>query len=924
MKKIAFILALVQFLCIFSGVGIYAADVAVIDSLEFQGSKIGVFTEDENIKLDFNFTNKLQAITSYRFEITDVWERQVADGMITIPIGKKSATLNLGKFNVGWYRISLYNKGDNNPLDNYLAFSVLHSPSKRNKYESTPFAGALAGEQDALIREQPELIAKAFADAGITYTRNVGSGWLEKNDPPVKKAFHEYGIDESSYHDGNALRYNLSVSTPEYMAFTSDLFYIYNNWKEISKANHNYAEAIEILNEIDIGFFGTTGTPDNFAAFSKAAAIGIADSSLGNPLAVMNGWATNSTTDFIVWALQNDITKYSAAYNYHTHNDGLTNLSSSVNAANAYGDEYIPVWGTEIGTPVTLNGDEKHIKDRQFLEETGHVVKKVVEHLSIGSSKEFSFLLRPYLENGKNYGYFASPEWLPYPMFSSLSAMTYALGEGIVKGEMANINDETIGVLFDNGSGNDVAVFWSQNQCYVDIYADKVTYMDMVGYEEEKVDEDGDGKIKICLNTDPIYITFNGQSAKENYYPYEYKANTTLEQKDFTVAERVVVQPIWGDVAPNLNRKIGHYVYGDKDNILRLEIYNFNNVAVKGTIDITGGEDLEFNKRTVGYSLEPWSKTEIPLKITLKDKDCGTGTSSYVKFEGKLDSGEILSNCISKYYVSNGPRKVKKEDTVVFENIWNVENWNLKNVGPNTKITAQGNKSDNTITMNQVLSGTNDWGYPWFIIENTSIFEGTSGITFEVKNTGHINTTGYSGEELQMFLHMKDGRQYLTNYSTPKSSEWKQVVYPWSAFYLFSSPEGMFENKTLELDDIYAISIGTNSADVRTIRNFGVFYSDIESDKLDVGKTLNFSGMTRNGHYEKGSSNLILIAEVPKDEIINIMVFNGRQKIDNFIVEDDKIVIDFTNSERGKYNIQVCAENQYNLQYMNNFSFYIE
>ena len=139
MKKIAFILALIQMLCVFSGIGVYAADVAVIDSLQFQDSKIGIFTENNSVKLDFTFTSKLQSITSYRFEVTDVWERTVTEGIFTIPVGKKVATLDFGKFNVGWYRVTIYDNISGRALDNYITFSVTHDPAKRKVFESTPF-----------------------------------------------------------------------------------------------------------------------------------------------------------------------------------------------------------------------------------------------------------------------------------------------------------------------------------------------------------------------------------------------------------------------------------------------------------------------------------------------------------------------------------------------------------------------------------------------------------------------------------------------------------------------------------------------------------------------------------------------------------------------------------------------------------------
>ena len=70
MKKLAFILALIQMLCSFSYITTYAADIAVLDTIEFQDSKIGVFCENDSVKLDFKFANKVESITSYRFEIT--------------------------------------------------------------------------------------------------------------------------------------------------------------------------------------------------------------------------------------------------------------------------------------------------------------------------------------------------------------------------------------------------------------------------------------------------------------------------------------------------------------------------------------------------------------------------------------------------------------------------------------------------------------------------------------------------------------------------------------------------------------------------------------------------------------------------------------------------------------------------------------
>ena len=59
------------------------------------------------------------------------------------------------------------------------------------------------------------------------------------------------------------------------------------------------------------------------------------------------------------------------------------------------------------------------------------------------------------------------------------------------------------------------------------------------------------------------------------------------------------MQPLWDDADPKIIREIGHYVYGGKETPVRLEVYNFNSVPVKGTIEVICDDTLTFNKKTI-------------------------------------------------------------------------------------------------------------------------------------------------------------------------------------------------------------------------------------------------------------------------------------------------------------------------------------
>lgn len=886
-----------------------------LDKTEFQGSKVGVFDEGTSVKLDFLFTSPAPEPVSYRFKIQDVYERNVSEGTFTTEKGKDEATLDFGTFKIGWYRVYLYENNSERPMNKYISFAVTKPLSKRAKFDDTVFASDIGY---ASVNDD---YANAFLRAGFGYLRGRGSSAYAGGDPAGKRIAHQYGLNEIADHDGSAVLSSLGGINETTKPMTFDLYeHAYKVWRDTPAANGNYEEAEEVLNEIDLGMWGVTATAENWTAYYKAAAIGVYD---GNPNTkkMFGGFAGYTSRGGIIeQILQNDILSYSDAYNYHAHSEFETRPQLAKMSSVAYSkDSKLPLWGTEVGYPQKFKDGETMLTNDQMKNEARGAITTGIIQLANGSNKNFWFLGTPYLENNQNFACFSSPESLPFPSYSALSTMSDVLGQGIIKGELAGLSDGTTGYLFDDGQGNDAAVLWSGQPGYYSVRANEITYVDMVGYEEKKTDTDGDGIISVYISPNPCFIKFKGRSAAENYYPMEYAEEQVT--KAFEPNERIILQPIWpsDDLS---NERLNGYAYKNGQEVeIKLNVYNLNDMEITANLTVDAEDIIQFEETEQSITLAPWEKKELVLKAKVSDA-VNPGTKGMVKFSGTTGDGGEISRVVSKVQVSNLNRTVEQKDIVPFENIWDVKKWNLGNVSTGGKVYMTGNEKENTASF-EVDNAI--WHYPQFKIDDPEKMSESAGIVYDVQCAQ--DKEAYMG--IGTFIHMKDGRQYYCGYAATHdfSTEWQQVVLPWSTFYLYSSPLGAVDTRKFEFKDVASISIGDSTGvgntPAYTVKNFGYFYSDNPGDKLTEEDSIEFSGMEEGKIYHKGDQ-IILKAKMPENEYINYKVFNRSEPLENYTVENGEITMDFSNFDRGAYWIIVTGETNMNLQIFNSFKFYIE
>ena len=441
----------------------------------------------------------------------------------------------------------------------------------------------------------------------------------------------------------------------------------------------------------------------------------------------------------------------------------------------------------------------------------------------------------------------------------------------------------------------------------------------MVGYEEQKTDTDGDGIISVYISPNPCFIKFNGRLAAENYYPLEYTENQ--HTKAFEPNERIILQPVWPAV-DLANERLTGYAFDNGDEAeIKLNVYNFNDIEMAANLTVYSDDIIEFEENNISVTLAPWEKKELILKAKISSTK-NPGEKGMVKFSGTTEDGKEISCAVSKLQIANNNRTVEQKDIVAFDNIWDVNNWNLNNASTGGKVYFTGNEQENTASFE---AENTIWHYPQFKIDNPEVMSESSGIVYDV--LCDEDKEAYMG--IGTFIHMKDGRQYYCGYAATHDfkKEWQQVVLPWSVFYLYSSPLGVFDVRKFDFKDIASISIGDSNGvgntPPYTVKNFGYFYSDNPGDKLTEADSVEFSGMENKKIYHKGEQ-MILKAALPENEYIAYKVFNRSEPLENYTVENGIITMDFSDFDKGAYRIIVSGETKMNLRVIGSFDFYIE
>ncbi|MBP3361063.1 MAG: beta-galactosidase [Clostridia bacterium] len=884
---------------------------------------LSIYEQNKPVSFDLQFNCKSKEAKQLRFEVTDFWKAEALKSNFTIKNNTREHTLYLGRFKIGWYTIEVF-EGDKSL--GFCSFSVVPPQGSREKFDDTPFAVDFAS--DWLVRGDKDNVREyiqAAKLAGIEWVRErfIWSDIERQKDSynfePMDKAiapFKDSGLKiVNTFHDTPGWARKSGRNLP------NDLFEIYQVQKDIARRYKDEVDVWEIWNEQDTIF--CLEPADLYSSFFKAAAIGVSDAGVGAK-AIVGGYASTPTEEnpYTDLSLQNEIMDYSDGYNFHSHlsytaSDNVSQFKPRAerlqySTASAYDSLNQPVWVTEAGMYMPVKTGESPSRE-QIMSQAKYLVTSTVQSLASGTDKHFWFILPSYVESGRELGsFYASGS--PYPCYSAEAFITYILGKGRYIGELNNLPEYAEGYMFDNGK-EDVAVVWSEHGDKYSALADTpVRVYDIMG--NESVEYPVDGKVTLDISSYPLYIAFGNKSAGDNYYRQEYTVDKT-KTHTFNTGERVVLNQKFGEEEFNAPKLDGYQLQMDSATELTVEVYNFNDKKVSGTVKPKAPAGYIITPESVDVSVPEMSKKDITFTIEFSD-DAAANTTQFLTFEGVFE-GEKTSPSVSRVF---SYKEVETENITLFEGCDNPESWDGSNItaGADPVVITKGVAGD-SVRFDLKFNGNDRWFYPFFKINDPSILKNTTGICFSV----------YAEEDLpkismNFFAYLNDGRQFYLGHSKGKQVKkgWNQVTVPWSKLSLQSSPYGLLDYRPFDTDLITKISVGCNSPydDVAPyeIAKLG-YYTDEPKDKSRA--EIKVVGLENGAHYKAEDLKNISI-QLPKQEYKEVSVTLNKKKLDTASAADGNLLIDLSKLERGSYAVQINAKTQFNYVLRKVVNIYIE
>lgn len=497
----------------------------------------GVFEQSSGINYKINLKRPVASAISLRYEITDFYGNIVFSDNINLSEKTISYDVRPDNIPVGWYSLKLsYNGSCVFETD----FSIVADFTGRTTAD-TPFALDFASDWLVSNKAKIKKYAAAARLAGAKWVRerfrwnDIQSSDSSYNYLPLKRAatiISGEGLNISeAFHDKAGFVSSDGTHMPK------DLFTVYNMQKIAAAKMKGEVGSWEVWNEEDSDYW--KGTMDDYAAFIKAASIGVDDSG-SEALKLFGGFSVAPTDGLKAAAygaehfLMNDILRYSDANNFHEYsfdrymiNGGnlIKRGDGMKEAANAYwGENNKILWCSE--TALTLTRGTPDTEELLHSQARGAVTVPV-KHFANGTRKINYFILPHYMEDSASFGIFG--DGYPYAVYSVYSNTTYQLGKAEYKGKLTDLPEGARGELFNNGK-NDVAVIWGDKVSSMNLENTKNAVMiDMFGIETKLKDNP-----TITFSNYPIFVRFENKADDKLYFPTSLSETYTTSKKDET------------------------------------------------------------------------------------------------------------------------------------------------------------------------------------------------------------------------------------------------------------------------------------------------------------------------------------------------------------------------------------------------------
>lgn len=627
------------------------------------------FQQGEELKFEILGSGLAMEDMNVSYDVLDFEGKYVDGGNTVIKKDSISAQVVLKPKKNGSYQI-IANCNGKTAVQQFLVVTNLKD---RKKVEDSPFA------LDALIYGQRlnlgEDLAIQFADllelSGITWIRD-----RVYFDPYVTKNGNNFKFEMPYTRETGDLLAERGINVHMTMNFHPDILQegdyggtiptnlldVYRFWKQLAEEYDGAVASWEILNECDLGGGGVNmDGPDVYASAFKAAALGIMDSDTENEVLVLPQGAAakpDHPSEYVQMLFANDVYDYTSFSSYHHHQTTSQPYASYYKyEETAIPDAYIELakehgykianWNTESGINQDVaQGSNFSAADQ--MAQAKFLVTSCVEDMSHGADKKFYFAGKSYQEGVKSWGMTSWSETSPsaYAAYGALSGITHVLGEGVYLGKLKDMPEGVLAYAFADGEDTAI-IYYSTSTTYekynfdVNIGKASVRHFDIFANEDKLSSQNG--IYSLTAEDCPQYIKFNGRLSQDMFtddYVDEYI--TVSEQKIVDDSKRVVLLQKY-DTPARISARHDGYSLTETSNSVDIEVFNFNDYAVTGTINAVSANGWNIEPASQPVEVAPMSSATVHFEVK---PDAFVSQKDIITFYGDMSSGRTSDTVV--------------------------------------------------------------------------------------------------------------------------------------------------------------------------------------------------------------------------------------------------------------------------------------
>jgi len=577
----------------------------------------------------------------HQYRVVDEKQNVIRENLLTQSKVKTSDRLDLGKLDIGWYRIEFTDDKDKtlswttaaviHPLaepvlqdspvciDSATAWFARNNPSKQENFARL---AALAGANWIRDRLTWNEIQKTPDTYAPKTTYDASADLQTKHGLKVLQVFHHTpGWAHNRELDGNGAG----------SRFPRDLRLLYTFCREMAKRTQGKILAWEPWNEANITVFGGH-TIDEMCTHQKAAYLGF---KAGNPdlTVCWNTYAGAGTSLHSEGILLNEAWPYFETYNIHTYHRPDQYLDQFATAREAACGR--PIWLSEcgIGLKYQPGSQRQELSRENEIKQAKFIARSFASSLFAGVNRHFFFILGNYPERGVQFGLLRHdltprPGYVAYAAVARFLAGAKSLGRYIPH----NNNDLRLYAFRSRPDGRerDVLIVWAEKPTVWKLPAtiEPETIYDYLGRPLKKLPKQ--------LNTEAMFVILPPGQAKKLILEPPKRSSAYRTGK----TSPVVLQLQMPHTATNLDRQ-AHVVDIGRSVPLKLFAYIFAEREIEAMFHVEHcPKNWQVEPRNWKVRLKPMERKALPLRVTLLGQGREIAMGQWLKIRGNVANGD--------------------------------------------------------------------------------------------------------------------------------------------------------------------------------------------------------------------------------------------------------------------------------------------